>query len=128
MAGAENAHQFVHRVSIRRQDRNTTQALRDLSCRTCIETLSCCHHDEDVMPFAESVDGVADGGQIMCVFTVSFRAGVVKVRPSVMARLVRPGSFKGNRLTDGRAHWPLEWINWANDENWLLTIPAVVAK
>src|SRR5690242_7685019 len=52
----------------------------------------------------------------------------MKIRTPIMARLIGPGRLQRDQLADRRSHWPLKWIDRANNQHWLLPVPAVFSK
>src|SRR5215470_12625433 len=94
--------------------------------RTRIETLGSGKHNENFVLLSKGIDGVADCSQVVLILAISIRAGIMEVRPTVVAMFVSTRGFESDQLCYGCLHRPLKWINGAHHQHRRAAVPAEI--
>src|SRR5579872_7592781 len=129
MARAQNAHDLVHVILIRAENRHAAAHLghQSLAC-IAVEHLHAHAHKEYGTLLAETRDGSCESRNISGVGSIDFTPGFVKINRAVMALFVRACYCSCSGLCQGRFHWPPKWIDRAGDKHWRVAVPSRIAQ
>ena len=111
-ARAQNGHEFKHIVFVRREDRRAGQACGDVPAGNGIKPFHGHQNRKHAMALAESFRGIRKGGDVMAIFAIDVRPGLMEIDGAVLAVLVCAGGDPRQIFADRRFHWPYERMNW----------------